>query len=259
MLASDGKCWQRMANVDHARWQSWSAFSWCCQWYTSYEYMISNEKTCPASWSIKIKLLETDLLGLVVHGLTGTASICSLQCWCRCFGTGTLEPGPVSLCGVWEQRSRLAMQCWPWLATSGDAAVVLDASGCFWMLDISGPCKFHHFPKRSHWSSAEPQDIAAPRRSAPWSLREPELSYGREIQASACRDQELRNSTVMWVPVYHKSTPGPLDEAGAKCGFPGELKKLIGLSRSGSEQNFQVTLALGLESVCSVPQKKTKK
>ena len=59
--------------------------------------------------------------------------------------------------------------------------------------------------------------------------------------------------------MYHnKSTPGPLDEAGAKCGFPGELKKLIGLSRSGSEQNFQVTLALGLESVCSVPQKNRK-
>jgi hypothetical protein len=101
-----------------------------CQWYTSYEYMISNEKTCPASWSMKIKLLETDVLGLVVHGCAWTdwyckhllAAVLVPMFW---YWHCAMEPGRVSLCGVWEQRSRLAMQCWPWLATSGDAAVAL--------------------------------------------------------------------------------------------------------------------------------------
>ena len=263
MLASDGKCWP------------------CPLAIMVRLLLVSNEKTCPASWSIKIKLLETDLLGLVVHWLVLQASArCSagadVLLLALCYGTWPCQslwsvgaPGWQCNAGHGPMAGHIWRRCGWWVVqvkkvNDMPCASASCASGCFWMLLDAG----HFWPLQVPSLSKEPLVICGtpgPRRTSQdlaglhRGVFVTELGYGREIQASACRDQELRNSTVMWVPVYHnKSTPGPLDEAGAKCGFPGELKKLIGLSRSGSEQNFQVTLALGLESVCSVPQKNRK-
>ena len=123
----------------------------------------------------------------------------------------------VALChGTWP--------CQLMLATSGDAAV--DA-GHFWP-------KFHHLSRS--WS---------PRRTSKVCTLESSLATWAMVGKSRPRLAE----ETFWIEELYsdlKSTPGPLDEAGAKCGFPGELKKLIGLSRSASEHNFQVTLALCL-------------
>ena len=168
------RCLQVMANVDHARWQSWSAFSWLAMKRLARPHGQSRSSSLrPICWDWWC----TDWY--CKHLLA--AVLVPMFCYWHC----AMEPGRVSLCGVWELQVGNAMLAMaPWLATSGDAAVgewyrsrrsmtclarqhpvLLDASGCFWMLDISGPCKFHHFPK-SHWSSAERQDLAGPRRTS---------------------------------------------------------------------------------------------
>ena len=222
MLASDGKCWQRMANVDHARWQSWSAFSCSASGIPLTSIWLAMKRLARPrgqSRSSSLRPICWDWWCMDVHGLTGTASICSLQCWCRCFGTGTVlwnlavsvfvecgSNAPGWQCNAghgWPHLATLRLHC-EWYTSRRSMTCLARpwascASGCFWMLDMSGPCKFHHFPKRSHWSSAEPQDLAGPRRTSQVCTVESSLPSWAMVGTSRPQLAETKNwGTLQW-------------------------------------------------------------